>query len=99
MSNEPPFTSDEEVPTKLRYYADRDDYEWGANPVSRTMRQAADLIERNRRDRSDSDALDQLAWLLSAPEWPGASGMEDVAEIVGATGRDLNQSGATWQRH
>jgi hypothetical protein len=47
----------------------------------------------------DAAALDRLAWLLSAPEWPGASGMEDVAEIVAATGRDLDQEGASWSRH
>jgi hypothetical protein len=48
---------------------------------------------------SDKQVLDALAWLLSAPEWPGASGMEDVAELVGLTGRDLEQKGATWDRH
>lgn len=48
---------------------------------------------------TDTEALDRLAWLLSAPEWPGASGMEDVAEIVAATGRDIDQEGATWARH
>jgi hypothetical protein len=48
---------------------------------------------------TDAEALDQLAWLLSAPEWPGASGMEDVAEIVAATGRSLDQEGADWPRH
>ena len=37
---------DEEVPTQLRYFAERDEHEWGPNPVSQIMRQAADLIER-----------------------------------------------------
>ena len=47
----------------------------------------------------DADVLDRLAYLLSAEEWPGASGMEDVAELVAATGRDINQAGAEWPRH
>lgn len=47
----------------------------------------------------DRETLDRLAWLLSAPEWPGASGMEDVAELVARTGRDLHQEGAQWYRH
>lgn len=47
----------------------------------------------------DADVLDRLAYLLSAEEWPGASGMEDVAELVAATGRDINQPGAEWPRH
>lgn len=51
------------------------------------------------RTRTDAEALDHLAWLLSAEEWPGASGMEDVAEIVASTGRDLEQPGADWPRH
>ena len=48
---------------------------------------------------SDAEILDRLAYLLSAEEWPGASGMEDVAELVALTGRDLNQPGAEWPRH
>ncbi len=45
------------------------------------------LVDHDPLD--DKAALDRLAYLLAAPEWPGASGMEDVAEIVQATGRDL----------
>jgi hypothetical protein len=52
-----------------------------------------------QRTLTDKEALDKLAWLLSAPEWPGASGLEDVAEIVVATGRDIEQEGAEWPRH
>jgi hypothetical protein len=48
---------------------------------------------------TDAEALDQLARLLSAPEWPGASGMEDVAEIVASTGRRIDQPGAPWEAH
>jgi hypothetical protein len=38
---------------RLRYYADRDDHEWGPNPVSRTMREAADRIEKLEAEDSD----------------------------------------------
>lgn len=47
---------------------------------------------------TDAEVLDRLAWLLSAEEWPGASGMEDVAELV-ALVRDIEQPGAEWPRH
>lgn len=47
----------------------------------------------------DKVILDRLAYLLSAPEWPGASGMEDVAELV-ARVRDINTNpDAVWHRH
>jgi hypothetical protein len=51
------------------------------------------------RQITDADALDRLNLLLSAPEWPGASGMEDVCEIVRATGRDEIADAPTWGRH
>lgn len=47
----------------------------------------------------DSAVLDQLNLLLSAEEWPGASGMEDVAEIVRATGRTQIPDAPEWGRH
>jgi hypothetical protein len=48
----------------------------------------------------DKLALDKLARLLRAPEWPGASGLEDVVEIVAATGRDLTKDPSVdWPRH
>jgi hypothetical protein len=48
----------------------------------------------------DAFALDQLARLLSSAEWPGASGMEDVEQIVLSTGRDTDQADApTWGSH
>ena len=48
---------------------------------------------------TDKDVLDRLAYLLSAPEWPGASGMEDVAELVGLV-RDISDNpDAEWPRH
>lgn len=47
----------------------------------------------------DADALDELNLLLSAPEWPGASGMEDVAVIVRKTGRVEIENAPEWARH
>ena len=40
--------NDLDLAARLRHYADRDDHEWGVTPVSRTMREAADLIEKYR---------------------------------------------------
>jgi hypothetical protein len=48
---------------------------------------------------TDAEALDELNLLLSAPEWPGASGMEDVCEIVRGTGRLEVKDAPTWERH
>jgi hypothetical protein len=48
---------------------------------------------------TDAEALDALNLLLSAPEWPGASGMEDVCEIVRATGRKEIPDAPEWARH
>lgn len=48
---------------------------------------------------SDAEALDLLNLLLSAPEWPGASGMEDVCEIVRSTGRAEVPDAPEWPRH
>lgn len=57
-------------------------------------------MARSERVISDQRALDNLALMLSAEEWPGASGMEDVAEIVAKTGRDIEQPNAPeWERH
>jgi hypothetical protein len=51
------------------------------------------------RQITDAEALDDLNLLLSAPEWPGASGMEDVCEIVRATGRDPIPNAPRWASH
>lgn len=51
------------------------------------------------RRLTDKEALDRLNELLSSPEWPGASGMEDVCEIVRATGRDEIPDAPLWRRH
>lgn len=48
---------------------------------------------------TDAEALDALNLLLSAPEWPGASGMEDVCEIVRSTGRTEIEGAPAWGRH
>lgn len=52
------------------------------------------------RTFSDAEILDRIAYLLSAPEWPGASGMEDIAELVMLTGRDISDNpDVEWARH
>ena len=48
---------------------------------------------------NDKDALDAINLLLSAEEWPGASGMEDVCEIVRATGRVEIEDAPEWESH
>lgn len=48
---------------------------------------------------SDKAALDKLNLLLSAPEWPGASGMEDVCQIVRSTGRGEIPNAPEWGSH
>jgi len=64
----------------------------------------ADVVERElppdpRVTKTDEEALDELNLLLSAPEWPGASGMEDVCVIVRATGRREVPNAPHWERH
>ena len=47
----------------------------------------------------DSLILDRIAELLRAEEWPGASGMEDIAELVREV-RDLTPDpDVHWSRH
>ena len=49
---------------------------------------------------SDAEALDVMAQLFRAPEWPGPSGLEDLAEIVVLTGRSIaTDPEARWPRH
>jgi hypothetical protein len=47
----------------------------------------------------DAAALDELNLMLSAPEWPGASGMEDVLEVVRRTGRVEIPDAPEWRGH
>lgn len=54
---------------------------------------------RGQDDDPDALALDQLAGWLRNEEWPGASGMEDVAAVVGRV-RDLTSGPVVeWRRH
>lgn len=46
----------------------------------------------------DAAALDEINLLLSAPEWPGASGMEDVCDIVRRV-REPVPDAPEWHRH
>ena len=48
---------------------------------------------------SDAQALDELNLLLSSPDWPGASGMEDVCDIVRFTGREEVPDAPMWYPH
>jgi len=48
---------------------------------------------------SDDQALNEINLLLSAAEWPGASGMEDVNEIVLRTGREEVANAPEWRSH
>ena len=48
---------------------------------------------------TDAEALDELNLMLSASEWPGASGMEDVYAIVRRTGRTEVPNAPSWERH
>ena len=48
---------------------------------------------------TDRAALDAIAHLLRDPRW-GVAMLEDIAELVARTGRDLSGDGAaTWARH
>lgn len=47
----------------------------------------------------DRRALDKINLLLSASSWPGASGLEDVCEIVRRTGRTEVANAPEWYRH
>lgn len=58
-----------------------------------------DLVEEAPLLWSDAEALDRIAYMLSAPEW-SVSFLEDVAEIVGWTGRLLaDDPDVDWPRH
>lgn len=76
----------------------------GGEQVERqALRRALDLDEDEPAVTSgpliDRLALDLLNLLLSAAEWPGASGMEDVCEIVRATGRTEVAGAPEWRSH
>jgi len=58
-----------------------------------------DCTTHDHETVSDAEVLDRIAWLLSAEEWPGACGLEDIAELVALTGRDLNQPDTEWPSH
>ena len=48
----------------------------------------------------DKAILDRMARLFSAPEWPGASGLEDLAELVARTGRVIEDDpDVEWGQH
>lgn len=48
---------------------------------------------------TDAQALDDIAEMLCDPDW-GVGMLEDIAQIVAATGRDVEGDGeSTWDRH
>lgn len=54
---------------------------------------------------TDDAALDRIAYMLRDPDW-GVGMLEDIAQIVSETGRDLNEEYdddgevmRTWDRH
>jgi CO dehydrogenase/acetyl-CoA synthase epsilon subunit len=51
------------------------------------------------RTFSDAEILDRIAVLLSAEEWPGASGLEDIHELVLLTGRHTDHLDVEWASH
>ena len=54
---------------------------------------------RGRSDHGTEQALDKIAPILRDPEY-GVGMLEDIAQIVGETGRDVEGDGTqTWDRH
>lgn len=75
---------------------ERDDWRTAALEARRALDDNPCVVGEHDADRA---ALDAIAALLRAEEWPGASGMEDIAEVV-ATVRDVTTvPGAEWLRH
>jgi hypothetical protein len=53
-----------------------------------------------KRRLTDEEALDRMATLFSASEWPGSSGLEDLCSIVKRTGRSITDDPTIeWGRH
>lgn len=78
-------------------WADEDGNEVNPVDVATYAMEAAAEVPAGKP--TDAEVLDRLAYLLSAPEWPGASGMEDVAELVRSTGRHTDHHDAVWRSH
>jgi hypothetical protein len=74
------------------------------NRLARAAERIADALERPSPDR----ALDQVAYMLCDPQW-GAGMLEDIADLVRATGRSVenipdpddpeSEGISTWARH
>lgn len=67
--------------------------------VGYVARQDLEPMPEADQEAIDAATLDALNLLLSAPEWPGASGLEDIAELVRATGRRPIPNAPEWERH
>lgn len=57
-----------------------------------------ELIDGIKAGFRDADAIDEINLLLSAKEWPGASGMEDVCNIVRRVRAEIADA-PDWERH
>jgi hypothetical protein len=58
------------------------------------------VVERTNGRLTDEQALDEMATLFSASEWPGSSGLEDLCSIVRGTGRKITDDPTIeWARH
>lgn len=68
-----------------------------ADEAAKALVEADDL--RRADEDADSEALDKLNLLLSAKDWPGPSGLEDVCAIVRATGREAVKNAPAWEKH
>lgn len=78
------------------------------DPIAARYRTASTALNHSNRRRerwtetdrvaaaTDKAALDAINLLLSAETWPGASGMEDVCEIVRSTGRTKVTGAPDW---
>lgn len=82
-------------------HQDADDGEWWADAATGALNEygATSALWRLGPCCDDAAVLDRLNLLLSAEEWPGASGMEDVDELVRSTGRQRVPDAPDWSRH
>jgi hypothetical protein len=89
-------------------FPDQHDGEWVQFGTVGFDRSLVSFVAATTDLRTDKEVLDRIADLLASgmgPEhdhqWPGASGMEDIARMVEATGRDVDtpRRGVVWEDH
>lgn len=71
------------------------------NPRVAKFRRGRDARLRSNPGQqiADQEALDRINLLLSAADWPGPSGLEDIQDIVRLTGREPVPNAPAWWRH